>query len=289
MKFSCPCSLCNESPPHIETYEISIPNDFCFEYTCKNGHRNFYLIQTTSFELLFEQACEDIINLNYRSAVLNFASSLECYYEFTLLVDYLSKGGSEKYFYTDIWIKKLRRNKELQEKKYLNIINRFSKRSQVYRVNTQERQFRNRVVHQGTFPSKRGVLTYGKKVFQIITSGYFLLKENHSDIIQNLIFETLNKNAKLNKTQNPPVTISLDLGIVKASGNPDSSFEETLKDIGEWNNYNKGMDTCFSVLNLIGNRATEADIKLILKSVIDRADPILLEKIMGVIGKNSYE
>ncbi len=206
-----------------------------------------------------------------------------------MLVDYLSKGGSEKYFYTDIWIKKLRRNKELQEKKYLNIINRFSKRSQVYRVNTQERQFRNRVVHQGTFPSKRGVLTYGKKVFQIITSGYFLLKENHSDIIQNLIFETLNKNAKLNKTQNPPVTISLDLGIVKASGNPDSSFEETLKDIGEWNNYNKGMDTCFSVLNLIGNRATEADIKLILKSVIDRADPILLEKIMGVIGKNSYE
>ena len=116
MKIKLFCNKCEEPTcaesnkimvvvPHGKQYSIEITDKLLYEFSCKNGHLNRFFITNTKYELLFDMGLCAYLNGFYREAVLDFAASLERFYEncinIFLIERYLNQNAyGEKYQYT---------------------------------------------------------------------------------------------------------------------------------------------------------------------------------------------
>lgn len=173
MKIPMTCSQCEmEAKKQGVTHKKDLYFDMqnvndsgVYEYECPSGHKNIASLQNWKYEVLFEMGVNAYLDEYYREAVVNFATALERFYEYSILVfcyySNISKEEIDKMWkdvsnqserqlgaYCFLYLQSLKRNPEIFKDKVVN--------------------FRNKVVHKGYIPSREECFNYGKKVAEYI-------------------------------------------------------------------------------------------------------------------------
>ncbi len=192
MKISLTCPKCNYNGKAIvPRYLVEVQDNGVYKMTCNAGHETVTCLQEQKFEILFDLALYAILDGYYREGVVNFASSLERFYEFYINV---------------ISIKR-----DIDQKKYQEAVNKVTKQSErqlgayifVYllengtlpKLLTENSQvkFRNDVVHNGKIPTRQEAIDFGQAVLDIIVPVLSKLNEYERDHVDAAVSSHLNK------------------------------------------------------------------------------------------------
>jgi len=97
-----------------------------------------------------------------------------------------------------------------------------------YKLNNNITEFRNKVIHKGYIPTQEEAMKNADRIYMEIYSITKLLKENHSENIQNIIIEDLGyRNSKITKSM--PRSTSSGASFYSLSQSEQySSFSEAL-------------------------------------------------------------
>lgn len=160
-----------------------------YDYVCPNGHKTVASLQNWKHEILFEMGVNAYLDEYYREAVVNFATALERFYEYSIFIFCyhadISKKEIDKMWkdvsnqserqigaYCFLYLQVLKRNPEIFKDKVVN--------------------FRNKVVHKGYIPSKNEAFEYGKKVAEYIQYNIKIYEEQlGSEILERVQIDYL--------------------------------------------------------------------------------------------------
>lgn len=172
---------------------------------------------------------------NYRAAVLNYAASLERYYEF--YVELVCRFNNElKEFKWREVKKKSGAQLQLFKNEYLKNEGRYP-----YLLTNELRYFRNRVVYEGHFPNYNDTRRFGEEVFKLIKGDLDILDKKYGNVINQIIIEHNTQKVKKVPDGVSISTMAIDTGI-------------SLSHSHNWNNmtFDKVIDTVSCYLT-IGN------------------------------------
>lgn len=150
-------------------------DDYLYDFTCKNGHENHVALSNHKYELLFDSGICALDDGYYREAVADFAASLERFYEFCIRMILISTTENGIENFNKSW-SEIHKQSERQYGAfcvlYTFVMDRVPPKPNDNKVN-----FRNKVIHQGKFPSKVETLDYAKYVSERIKNIYSALEE----------------------------------------------------------------------------------------------------------------
>ena len=163
MKIFLRCPSCNLEEQF--TIELLPKNDCVYEVSCPKGHSFRANILYHEFEKLFEVAVNALADDYLREALGSFAASHERFMELFIRIAMKTNGVNDEQL-KDTW-KKISRQSERQLGAFIVLF--------VWEFGTQPPlltpgliELRNKVVHQGYFPTKDECLKYGKAVLDSI-------------------------------------------------------------------------------------------------------------------------
>lgn len=146
-----------------------------YDVTCKNGHSSRIKLGNEKFELLFEWGVNAIIDGYYRESVSSFQASYERFHEFC--VRFFSHSNVTVDLFDRAW-KNIARQSERQLGafilQFLNVIGEIPPL-----LNDGRLSVRNKVVHQGYFPTRSEAIEYGENVRSAINSSIRMIKEKY--------------------------------------------------------------------------------------------------------------
>lgn len=194
MKIKLFCNKCEEPAcaesnkimvvvPHGKQYSIEITVKLLYEFSCENGHLNRFFITNPKYELLFDMGLCAYLNGFYREAVLDFAASLERFYEncinIFLIERYLNQNAyGEKI--EQLW-KPIKKQSERQYGAFLAMY--MMTRGHLPELfPDKQTEFRNKVTHQGLLPNKDDTLKYAKEVAKYIVNIYNELTDGFTNV-----------------------------------------------------------------------------------------------------------
>lgn len=162
----------NLSFHHDETPK-DISNDYFYDFTCINGHKNHFVVSNHKYELLFDSGIYALNDGYYREAVADFAASLERFYEICIRIILIecTKNGTDSF---DVLWNEIARQSERQYGAFLALYTSFMGKSPE-KQNENMVAFRNKVIHKGEFPSKEETIKYAKYVAERIKNIYSAL------------------------------------------------------------------------------------------------------------------
>lgn len=180
---------------------VSIVEGGVYEYECLNGHSTILNHQAHKFQVLFEIACQAIVDGYYRDAIASFSSSLERFYEFYVEAILIK---NELYDSNIAQIKKMNSNSSEREYGAFSLVYLLEERSvphDVERMKTKDldnkefKSFRNNVIHKGHIPSRINAMCFGQIVLDFIIPVLLSIskKEYAQDTLHNTMFS---KNAQ---------------------------------------------------------------------------------------------
>lgn len=198
----CECPVCSEPnkimvvTPHGKQYSIEITDKLLYEFYCEKGHLNRFYITNPKYELLFDMGLCAYFNGFYREAVLDFAASLERFYENCINIFLIERYPDQNVCgekIEQLW-KPIKKQSERQYGAFL-IAYMMNKGHLPELFPENQTQFRNRVTHQGLFPNKDDVLKYAKAVAKFIIGIYSELTDGFkTDKLNRLRFLELIQN-----------------------------------------------------------------------------------------------
>ena len=179
---------CPSCDPSADQFAIDfVPkNDSVFEIECPNGHRFSVNLLYHEFQKLFESAVNALADAYYREAVGSFAASYERFIELFIRIvmkanatpdDELAKGWN-----------KISRQSERQLGAFIILfILEFG--TQPPLLANADIELRNKVIHQGYFPTKDECVKYGRAVLEAIRKTIRALydsEKHQADLIRSI-------------------------------------------------------------------------------------------------------
>ena len=179
MKMSTVCFKCdenNELDLNSRDFHTHFNyNDGLIKYKCRNGHDNYTYILNNKFELLYDSAIISYYGDNYRECVTNLASCLESFYEYIIRLILYSKNR-KSILEIEKFNKKINSRSECREGVFLGMCKVYFDKN--FFINDKYKNLRNKVVHNGMFPSKDDAFNFAKYTFDFICNCYKSIREN---------------------------------------------------------------------------------------------------------------
>lgn len=186
MKVSLHCPSCDPSSTTPFDIELLPKSDCVYEIECPKGHRFQANVLYHEFQKLFEVAVNAIADNYHREAVGSFAASYERFLELFIRIALKANGTSDDEL-SKGW-KKISRQSERQLGAFVALfILEFGIQPPVL-ANAQI-ELRNKVIHQGYFPTKEECLLYGRSVLDSIRQTIRILHESEphrSELIRSI-------------------------------------------------------------------------------------------------------
>ena len=185
MQVSLLCPSCN---PGADQFAVDLlpKNDCVYEIQCPYGHKFRANILYHEFQKLFEVAVNALADGYYREAVGSFAASYERFIElFIRITIKISAADDDKF--PKMW-KQMSRQSERQLGAFIALFVREFGTQPPLLADTQI-ELRNKVVHQGYFPSKEQCLKYGSAVLSSIRQTIRVLctsEAHHSELSRSI-------------------------------------------------------------------------------------------------------
>jgi hypothetical protein len=160
------CGKCSDEGKRVSAI-ADLCDDGTYDVQCRNGHRVLTVLQNQRFELLVDSGALALRDDYYREAVATFAAALEAFWGFYVRVVARHLNAP-----TDT-IEQLRKDVRLSECRlgamhlaHLLLVGRNYKGD-----DDKRRKFRNKVVHDGVFPSREKATDYARYVYDTILDG----------------------------------------------------------------------------------------------------------------------
>ncbi|QBN17261.1 hypothetical protein [Flavobacterium nackdongense] len=240
-------------------HRVNIDNTRFYQFTCPEGHLNFAIQGNNKFEILYELGIEAYNDEFFREAVTNFASAVERFHEYCIML-FLAPKSLEEF---NIAVSNQKVIAKYSERQYgaffmlfLKLLNfappvldeKFLKKHMLKLSVDNPINFRNNIIHQGYIPTKEECISYAK-----ITSFYIneILEQIYTwnaDIIKNtnkFFIDSLKSEIKKEKNINGDVLIMKTRSFVGAS----NFYENSKKEI----DFNEHL----YLMNLISKRSRD--------------------------------
>lgn len=181
MKLYVPCIKCAfpdipEKKPTLHLYPAQIPDGGVLELTCACGHPTSVILANPKYQLLYLSGASALLDGYPREAVASFAASVERFYEFAAKC-LLIAGGVQVTLIDEAW-KTISKQSERQLGAF-RILHLLTFKECAAHLEKRT-EFRNRVVHNGMFPSQEEAIEYGEACLRHIDEIWKKLK-THSD------------------------------------------------------------------------------------------------------------
>lgn len=175
MKIPISCSEClrelTDENPVVDVYGtvLLVSEAGYYEFVCPKGHKTSTILNMQKYDLLFTLGVNAFIDCYYREAFINFAASLERFYEFTLRVIARSKQVN-----TDLFEKTWNNVSKQSERQFgAFLFSWLFQEGQFYteiahRKAGEMTQLRNEIVHKGKLATDEDCRGYGQYVIDII-------------------------------------------------------------------------------------------------------------------------
>lgn len=158
---------------HTAVHDFS--DECVYIVKCSRGHDNTVLMHEHKYELLFDVACQAMLDRYFREAVSSFAASLERFYEFAIRVLIFDATKSPELF-KSLW-KKMSNQSERQLGGFITLWSaRFGSEPTI--LTEKQAKFRNSVVHKGSFPKSEEAMSFGSTALEIIRTHEKELRKN---------------------------------------------------------------------------------------------------------------
>lgn len=174
IKFWCHQCLREHTPagggyvtfPFDITTALDLKDDYCYEFTCSQGHKNKFFLAVPKYALLFDMGMSAYLDGYYREATLDFAACIERFHEFCIYLMLWNDKSLQSDELTQLW-NKMKQQSERQYGAFLALYyQRTGRLPQM--LSTSMVEFRNNVTHKGAFPSKEQTFDYARKVADYI-------------------------------------------------------------------------------------------------------------------------
>lgn len=169
MRLPLNCMTCFQvnGKPSSSMTSVDLGNGEAYVHTCSAGHVTHTVLQQMQFELLFEAGFLAAVDGYCREAVGTFATALERFQEFAMRVC-CARLGMAASVLEDAW-KDVRNASERQYGAFLFVYS-MTVGKMPATLTTKQREFRNNVVHKGTFCSEAEALAFGDQVRTLIVT-----------------------------------------------------------------------------------------------------------------------
>jgi len=185
MRVALFCPSCDHATAHF-TAELLPKNDSMYEIECPNGHRFFANILYHEFQKLFEVAVNALADDYYRESVGSFAASYERFLELFIRI-VMKANGTDNDELAKGW-KKVSRQSERQLGAFIYLfLLEFG--AQPPLLGQAQIELRNKVVHQGYFPTKDECVKYGGAVLDSIRQAIRVLhssKQHQPELVRSI-------------------------------------------------------------------------------------------------------
>ena len=223
--------LKEESNSEVD-FEVELNDENLYEFICSKGHKTLTQLQEQKFEILFDLASMALLDGYTKEAVSTYASSLERFIEFYILVISIKNGVPIEDF-IKTW-KLMSRQSERQLGAFF-ILQLLEKKE----IKWEEKHvgFRNKVIHQGYIPKSKEAIEYGEYVLSFITKTLKELNSISPDSLQKANFIHLTKNGdKINdkvKMSNASMPTIISLKSVNNEDFGNNTLHSSLDSIKE--------------------------------------------------------
>ena len=170
-------------------FEVELNDDNLYEFVCPKGHRALTQLQEQKFEILFDLASMALLDGYTREAVSGYASSLERFIEYYILVIALKNSVPIDEFIKTWKLMSKQSERQLGSFFILQLLE-----NKPMKWDEKQATFRNRVIHQGYIPKSDEAIEYGQYVLSFIFSALKELQENSSVFLQKALLIHLTKN-----------------------------------------------------------------------------------------------
>jgi hypothetical protein len=167
------CFQVNGEPSSLMT-SVDLGNGEAYVHTCSAGHVNHTVLQQMQFELLFEAGFHGVVDGYCREAVGTFAAALERFQEFALRVC-CAKLGMASDALEGTWTE-VRNASERQYGAFVFVYS-ITVGKMPSTLTRKQREFRNDVVHKGTFCNEADALAFGEQVRTLVVDAISELRK----------------------------------------------------------------------------------------------------------------
>jgi hypothetical protein len=175
MKIHINCPECSAELQRLFAVDLEPKNDCVYEIECPRGHRFRANVLYHEFQKLFEVAVNALADNYYREAIGSFAASYERFMELFIRIVMKANGIPDEAVVQG-W-KKVSRQSERQLGAFIILfIAEFKENPRL--ISETHVNLRNKVVHQGYFPTREECITYGTSVLSFIQETITLLHDS---------------------------------------------------------------------------------------------------------------
>jgi hypothetical protein len=217
------CDKNNQFKGNLEWIVLQINDESVYLRKCKNGHDNLFINSNEKYELLFESACQAIIDGYYKEAASSIASSLERLYEYSIkVISFKNKVESDD---INLSWNEMKKQSERQLGAYIFMyLQTFKKKAPL--LPNKQIEFRNDIIHKGYFPTYEEVVDFGEAVLKIIYNVLTTLKQNCKDGISK--YEAFKSADLLRKTEGLKNPINLTTQSLLRNATLDNEFSNGM-------------------------------------------------------------
>lgn len=189
MKLEVLCPQCIKENLPLRPYQVEVTDHGFYEFTCDRGHDALMLLHVPRHELLFDSGAAALLDGYPREAVASFAAAVERFYEYIVRVFARSRNIDP------LQLAKTWKSVQKQSERQLGAFRFLYLMEFGTAAPDMEAAlpFRNRVIHQGHFPSHADALDYGEKCLLHMTDILLKLSEAHLVAVQHLADESAEK------------------------------------------------------------------------------------------------
>jgi hypothetical protein len=217
----------------VFTTYLDVQGDGGYKVNCPLGHTSAFVVNVPHHELLFDSACISLLRGAFREAVGGFAVARERFGELFLRAQASAIGVSPEVV-DKAWAH-LEGNSQRQIGAYVwtSLLGTSAVTESAAEAQKQE-QFRNRVVHKGTFPSRDEAYAYAEYVYAWIRRGDARLREEFAAGRENVLSRAWHSAAKRVWDDGYQGSIG-GAAYFTVLGDQSASFEEALEVLRRFN------------------------------------------------------
>jgi len=172
MKIVAFCKICLDKSTSNKPADLFVPvkveiNDTgYYEFECREGHHSICILSAHLSQVLFQIACNAVVDGYYREAISSATASLERYYEFLIRV-FLRRNKISQEEIEKAW-KNIARQSERQLGAFVSMYLSHMQTSPPL-LHNKFVELRNKVTHKGEIPNKEVAMTYLSAVHDLCT------------------------------------------------------------------------------------------------------------------------
>lgn len=186
-----PCISCEGL--NKEWYQIDITNELYYEFVCINGHLNAFSMQSEKFELFLIHGLTSYNNDQRMETIFKLNLALEEFHKFCIKI-FLRKNNISFSNIAETYKKIVKRSEQINGAFYSLYLNAFDCVPDDFMERMSN--FRNKLIHNGYFPTKSETDKYAKDVFNYIKQIINKLKKEHQAEIWDVIAQRVIANNK---------------------------------------------------------------------------------------------